>query len=49
MGGIQSADAMKIFERCWKTLDEARIPFTPTGASRAATRPRASGATSAIT
>ena len=28
MGAIQSTDAMKIFHRCWKALDEARIPFT---------------------
>jgi FAD/FMN-containing dehydrogenase len=28
MGAIQSTDAMKIFDRCWKALDEARIPFT---------------------
>jgi FAD/FMN-containing dehydrogenase len=28
MGAIQSPDAMKIFDRCWKELDEARIPFT---------------------
>ncbi len=28
MGAIQSADAMQIFDRCWKALDEARIPFT---------------------
>ena len=28
MGGINTADAMKIFDRCWKALDEARIPFT---------------------
>jgi FAD/FMN-containing dehydrogenase len=28
MGAIQSADAIAIFDRCWKALDEARIPFT---------------------
>ncbi len=28
MGGIQSPEAMKIFDRCWKALDEAQIPFT---------------------
>jgi len=28
MGAIQSTDAMKIFEGCWKALDEAQLPFT---------------------
>jgi hypothetical protein len=28
MGAIQSEDAMTVFDRCWKALDDAHIPFT---------------------
>lgn len=28
MGSIQTPDAMKIYERCWRALDDAHIPFT---------------------
>jgi hypothetical protein len=28
MGGIATADAMPVFDRCWQALDQARIPFT---------------------
>jgi hypothetical protein len=27
MGGIDTTDAMSIFDRCWRALDQARIPF----------------------
>jgi hypothetical protein len=27
IGGIQTIEAMRIFDRCWQTLDLAQIPF----------------------
>ncbi len=49
MGSIHTIDAMKIFDRCWKALDRRRSRSRAIGASRVATLPRASSATSATT